>query len=186
MVSLVVVADLVAAVPPVGGNSMNWYRFIQHVVLPDWWLRRHFPTAVRQRIEAAITTSEQHHAAEFRFVVESTLHPVQLLRGETARQRALAVFSQLRIWDTAANNGVLIYLLLADRDVEIVADRGFNGRVEAAVWENICREMEAAFRAGRFESGALLGIARVDELLRRLYPADETNRNELPDQVALL
>ena len=165
---------------------MNMYRFIQHIVLPDWWLRRHFSAAVRQRIEAAIAASEQHHAAEFRFVIESTLHPRQLLRGETARQRALAVFSQLRIWDTAANNGVLIYLLLADRDVEIVADRGFNGRVEAAVWENICREMETAFHAGQFESGALQGIARVDELLRHLYPEDEANHNELPDQVVLL
>ena len=90
------------------------------------------------------------------------------------------------MWDTEANNGVLIYLLLADRDVEIVADRGFNTRVSGREWEAICLEMEACFARGGYEAGALAGIARVDELLRRHYPATGHPANELSDQPALL
>jgi uncharacterized membrane protein len=109
-----------------------------------------------------------------------------LLRGLSAREHALDVFSALKVWDTEHNNGVLIYLLLADRDVEIVADRGIHGRVGADGWEAICREMEGAFRAGNFESGVLQGIGRVSEFLQAHFPKDHDGANELPDRPVVL
>lgn len=161
-------------------------RLLQHLLFPDWLTRRRFPGRVLERIEAAVVAAERGHSAEFRFAVEGALHPSQLMAAMTGRERALEVFSNLRIWDTAANNGVLIYLLLADRDVEIVADRGLSGLVQPAEWEAICREMEACFRRGEFEAGALLGIERVDGLLRRHFPAAGDNPNELPDAPEML
>ena len=101
-------------------------------------------------------------------------------------QRALDQFSHLRIWDTAHNNGVLIYLLLADRDVEIVADRGINDKVGAEGWETICQEMETEFRAGNFERGVIQGIEAVSRELARHFPPDSQPRNELPDRPVVI
>lgn len=156
-------------------------RLLRHLLFPDWLTRRRFPAPVLDRIERAVAESERGHAAELRFVVEGTLHPGQLMTSMTARERALEVFSNLRIWDTAGNNGVLIYLLLADRDVEIVADRGLNSLVQPVEWVAICSEMEACLRRGEYEAGALLGIERVDSLLRRHFPVAGETPNELPD-----
>jgi uncharacterized membrane protein len=103
------------------------------------------------------------------------------LRDQSARGRALDVFSQLRIWDTAHNNGVLIYLLLADRDVEILADRGIDALVSTAEWQNICDMMEAEFRRGNFEAGVIEGIEAVSQQLAKHFPKRGTDRNELPD-----
>ena len=160
-------------------------RFARHLFHPDWLSRRAFPRHVLESITGAVSASEQGHSGEIRFVVEGALHPLQLWRGMTARDRAAQVFSDLRVWDTEANNGVLIYLLLADRDVEILADRGLTGRVSVQDWETVCREMEAHFRAGAFERGALAGIAHVDALQRAHFPAGP-NPNELPDAPALI
>lgn len=160
-------------------------RIWAHVFYPDWWLKRVFGQATLARIESAIAASEARHHGEIRFVIEATRDLMPLLRGETARQRALEIFGGERVWDTEASNGVLIYLLLADRDVEIVADRGLTGKVEAAEWEAICREMEAKFRSGRYEAGALLGIERVDALLVRHFPLVGANPNELDNAVKL-
>jgi uncharacterized membrane protein len=135
-------------------------------------------------IEAAIHASEQTHAGEVRFAVEAALHPRALVRGQSARERALEVFSRLRIWDTEHNNGVLIYLLLADKDVEIVADRGIHRKV--GDWEPICQLMETAFREGHFEQGVIAGINAVSEHLVRHYPRQGETRNELPDQPVVL
>jgi uncharacterized membrane protein len=126
------------------------------------------------------------HAGEIRFTVESALPLIPLLRGQTARARALEVFSHLRVWDTEHNNGVLIYLLLADHDVEIVADRGVHARVGGEGWEKICREMEALFRAGDFEAGVLGGIRAVSVHLVKHYPVQGKNRNELDDKPVVL
>jgi uncharacterized membrane protein len=104
-----------------------------------------------------------------------------LFRDQSPRDRALDIFSQLRIWDTAHNNGVLIYLLLADRDVEIVADRGIDAKVGAAGWEKICRSMETDFKAGHFESGVIKGIEAVSQQLAAHFPRHGTGPNELPD-----
>jgi uncharacterized membrane protein len=114
-------------------------------------------------------------------VVEGALDGAPLFRNQSARERALDIFSQLRIWDTAHNNGVLIYLLLADHDFEIVADRGIDARVGHAGWEKICVEMETQFRAGNFEGGVIKGIEAVSRELATHFPAQGAGRNELPD-----
>ena len=139
-----------------------------------------------RNIEAAVARSEAGHSGEIRFVVEAALHPFDLLRGVTPRQRAIELFARLGIWDTQHNNGVLIYLLLADHDVEIVADRGVDHEVGAQGWQAICLEMEAAFRQGHFENGVTAGIERISDLLRRQFPAGTVNDNELPDTPLVL
>ncbi|MEN6628312.1 MAG: TPM domain-containing protein [Sulfuricella sp.] len=137
-------------------------------------------------IEAAIKESETTHFGEIRFAVETALDVHSLLAGKSARDRAVEVFSQLRVWDTEHNNGVLIYLLLADRRVEIVADRGVHRDVGAQGWEAICREMEQKFRLGYFEDGVVVGIRAVARHLVRYYPASGENQNELPDKPLIL
>jgi uncharacterized membrane protein len=153
---------------------------------PPWLAGRAFPVQVRRRIESAIAESEVRHAGEIRFAVEAALDFMPLLRGMTARERAIEVFTDLRVWDTEQDNGVLIYLLLADRDVEIVADRGLNGRVTAEQWEAICQEMEAMFRRGAFEAGVLRGIGLIGAHLARHYPRPGEDSNELSDRPVLL
>jgi uncharacterized membrane protein len=155
---------------------------LRHLFGGPWQTRLHFPKTTMRAIEAAIQESERTHSGELRFAVEATLPVTEALRGITARQRAIEVFSNLRIWDTEDNNGVLIYLLLADHDVEIVADRGVHKLVGADGWEAICRAMEAEFRVHHFENGVLLGIARITEILQQHFPAQGgADNNELPD-----
>ena len=165
---------------------MNMIRLFRHLLTPPWRVRLAFPPRTLRAIEAAIRECEKTHAGEIRFAVESDLHLFALWRGRSARERALDVFSQLRVWDTERNNGVLIYLLLADHDVEIVADRGVHARVGAEGWEKICRDMETSFRGGRFEEGVLTGIRAVGAHLARHYPAPGTGRNELDDRPVVL
>jgi uncharacterized membrane protein len=137
-------------------------------------------------IEQAIRDSESTHSGQIRFAVEAALDIGPLLRNQSARERAIDVFSFLRVWDTQHNNGVLVYLLLADRDVEIVADRGIARHVASDQWERVCRDMEAAFRAGRFEDGVLNGIRAVSGHLSRHHPGTGTRPNELPDAPVVL
>lgn len=156
---------------------------LRHLLPPPWLLRRRaFDARALQALEAAIAEAEHGHRGEIRFAVEATLGPRALLRGQPARERALEVFSELRVWDTAEDNGVLIYVLLADHDVEIVADRGVAARVDTAEWAAICRDMEACFKAGRYADGARAGIRRVGTLLARHYPGADRAGNELPDR----
>jgi len=119
-------------------------------------------------------------------VVETAFDLPELWHDLAPRQRARQLFGLLGVWDTAHNNGVLIYLLLADRDVEIVADRGIDAKVGAAPWENICREMQAAFRSGRFEAGVIDGIQAVSRELAKHFPPQSPQRNELPDQPVVM
>ena len=109
-----------------------------------------------------------------------------LWQGKTPRERALEVFSNLGVWDTEANTGILIYVLLADRQVEIIADRGINRRVESSEWQAVCHDMVEAFRQGDFEAGSVQGVRAVGALLERHFPAPPVNPNELPDRVELL
>jgi uncharacterized membrane protein len=160
---------------------MSIKRIGRHLLQHRWRLRRIFPPASLSRIEQAIKAGEATHSGQIRFVVESALDGAPLFRNQPARERALDVFSQLRIWDTAYNNGVLIYLLLADRDVEIIADRGINARVGNDGWERICQEMETDFRAGAFERGAIKGIESVSRELAAHFPRRGDGSNELPD-----
>ena len=161
-------------------------RIIKHLFIPDWWARRPFDRAVLSRIEAAVAQSEQQHRGELRFVIEADLDSRALFKGITPRQRAIEVFSHLRVWDTEENSGVLIYVQLIDRDIEIIADRGINARVGQTEWGAICQRMESEFRAGRFEAGALTGIGEVTALLARHFPAREANINELSDKPVVL
>src|ERR1700754_2430372 len=140
---------------------MSIRRIARHLLEHHWRARRVFTPAVLDDIERAIKAGEATHCGQVRFVVEGALDGRPLLKNQPARERALDIFSHLRIWDTAHNNGVLIYLLLADRKVEIVADRGIDARVGAAGWQAICREMEADFRNGQFKAGSIKGIAAV-------------------------
>jgi uncharacterized membrane protein len=156
-------------------------RIGRHLLEHRWRVRRIFTPRVLAAIEQAIKAGEATHSGQVRFVVEGALDGAPLFRDQQARERALDIFSELRIWDTAHNNGVLIYLLLADRDVEIVADRGIDAKVGAAGWEKICGEMESGFRAGKFESGVIKGIAAVSRQLAAHFPPHGKGRNELPD-----
>ncbi len=165
---------------------MAWRRLLPHMLYPDWWLKRAFSPEMLARIEAAIAGSETRHQGEIRFVVEATRDIMPILRGETARERALEVFGRERVWDTEASNGVLIYLLLAERDVEIIADRGFAGKVDQAEWEAICREMERHFSAGDIEEGAIVGVRRVDAIMARHFPLTGDNPNELENAVKII
>jgi hypothetical protein len=161
-------------------------RALRHLFAPPWIVRRAFPGAALDRIEAAIKTSEQRHRGELRFAVEGALEFLVVLRGLTPRERALEVFSLLRVWDTEENSGVLIYVQIVDRDIEIVADRGIAARIPQSEWDAICRRMEDAFKAARYEDGVLAGIAEVSALLERHFPADTRNADELPDRPVVL
>jgi len=165
---------------------MNIKRIIKHLSFSHAAMRHNFPRAALKNIEHTIADVEQTHAGQIRFAVEHALDMAPLLAGQTARQRAIEVFSQLHVWDTEHNNGVLIYLLLADRDVEIVADRGVHAKLGPAVWEAVCQEMEAAFRQGKFEQGVIAGIRSVGAHLSRHYPQVGAKSNELPDRPVLI
>ena len=127
--------------------------------------------------------SEHSHSGEIRICIEAGLPLSYVWRGLSARQRAITLFGKLRVWDTEHNNGVLIYLLLAEHRIEIVADRGLSRHVDAAAWHRIVDGMGAAFRAGRFEEGLVAAIDAVDARLRERFPLapGEPNPNELPD-----
>ena len=156
-------------------------RWIRHLWLDDWQARRAFPPAVMETIRQAIARDETRHRGELRFVVEGGL-PLQALLARTgSRARAEEWFARLGVWDTEDNAGVLVYLLLADRRVEIIADRGIHARVGAAAWESICGEMQRAFATAEYERGALLGISAIGDLLATHFPPAAHNPNELPD-----
>lgn len=156
-------------------------RLLKHLCSGQLHVRRVFPPQVMQNIEAAIHAAERAHQGEIRFVVEAGLDILPLLKNLSARERALEVFSHLRVWDTELNNGILIYLLLADHDVEIVADRGVHAKVGHQAWEEICRDMESLFRAGHFEAGVIAGVKSISRHLERYYPKHSADTNELSD-----
>lgn len=165
---------------------MNLLRALRHLFATRWGTRRRFTEASLAAIEAAIRDVESRHAGEIRFAVETALELPELWFGLAARQRALEVFGQLGVWDTEGNNGVLVYVLLADHDVEIVADRAIAGRVSQAEWDAICREVEDHYRAGRFTEGSVAAVQAVGRLLAKHFPAQRGDRNEQPNQPILL
>jgi uncharacterized membrane protein len=161
-------------------------RLIRHIFTTRYSTRRHFPQPVRDAIEKAIGECEGRHGGEIRFVVETSFDVPDVWRGLAPRQRALQMFGQFGVWDTAHNNGVLIYVLMADHDVEIVADRGIAAQVSQAEWQAVCRQMEHHYRAGRFQDGSTAGILGVGALLGRHFPGTRRSDNELPNQPVLL
>jgi len=165
---------------------MKISRLLRHLVATRWQTRRKFPPAVLDEIEKAIHDVESKHSGEVRFVVETALDWPELWRNVPPRRRATQVFGQLGVWDTGNNNGVLVYVLLADRDVEILADRGIAARVPQHEWERVCRDIEGHYRAGRFGQGSVTGVRGVGALLAKHFPGDRADANELPNQPVLL
>lgn len=161
-------------------------RFYKHLTAARWQIRRCLPARSMNNIENAIRASETLHMGELRFAVEAGLDWPELFSGISSRERAIEVFANLRIWDTEQNSGVLIYLLLADRKVEIIADRGINAHVGNSIWQDICKAMEIKFHAGDFEGGVILGISKISTLMLQHFPAHTENSNELPNQPAIL
>jgi len=165
---------------------MNIPRIWRHLVVTQAQLNRAFPSATLSTIEQAIKTSENSHSGQIRFVVEGALDTAALLGDQSARERAMELFSHLRIWDTEHNSGVLIYLLLADRQVEIVADRGIHARAGTHAWATMCAAMESAFKNSEFEDGAVHGIQAVAQVLKEHFPNQSVHGNELSDRPILL
>ncbi|MCX7513487.1 TPM domain-containing protein [Frateuria sp. STR12] len=157
-------------------------------VFGGWFqLRQRFPAGLLDELADAVTAGERDHLGEVRFAVESRLTVRAVLAGVDARTRAQEVFAQLRVWDTEDNSGVLIYLLLSEQRIEIVADRGIVHRVDQAKWDAVCALMRDHFAAGRWRDGGLAGLAAIHGLLREHFPAgDRDNPDELPDRPVLL
>jgi uncharacterized membrane protein len=149
-------------------------------------IARAFPRHVLGAIEAAIGDSERSHDGELRFAVEGGLDLMPLLKGQSARVRACEVFSNLRVWDTRHNSGVLIYVQLVDHRIEIVADRGISALVPQAQWDAICRGMEQAFKQGQYAQGALDAIRETTALLARHFPPHNDNPDELHNRPVVL
>ena len=165
---------------------MNATRFLRHVFATRWSTRRRFGPKVLAAIETAIRETEARHAGEIRFAVETALDMAELVEDLSSRRRAMQVFGQLGVWDTAQNNGVLVYLLLADHVVEIVADRGLAARISQSEWDGVCREMEQHYRARRFSEGSVAGVYAIGGLLARHFPGRRQDADELPNQPVLL
>jgi uncharacterized membrane protein len=165
---------------------MDLKRFWRHAWMSPLRAAASFPPSTMEAIAREVAAQEKRHRGELAFVVEAELATAQLWRGMTPRDRAREVFAAHGVWNTEENSGVLIYILLADHAVEIVADRGISARVSESEWRGICAAMEAHFRARRFEAGALEGIRAASDLLARHFPADARNPNELPDRPVLL
>jgi uncharacterized membrane protein len=161
-------------------------RVLAHLLTPRSALRRRFPSHALTAIEEAIEASETRHRAEIRVAIEVALDVRTLLRVRTPRERALEVFAELGVWNTVEHNGVLIYVLVAERDVEIVADSGLDGRVDADEWRAVCAIIEREFGARRWRDGVLLGIEAVTKLAERGFPARGPNRNEQADRPAVI
>lgn len=165
---------------------MNFARITKHLLMTRWQVNRAFPRDALIAIENAIKAGETTHGGQVRFAVEGALDTAPLFSERTARARAIEVFSLLRVWDTERNNGVLIYLLLADRRVEIIADRGIHQKVGSAEWERICRMMETAFGKAHYAEGVIDGIQAVTTHLTEGFPIIEAGVNELPDKAVML
>ena len=165
---------------------MRYKRFLRHLTLGSRDSRRAFPPEAVERLILAVRESERTHSGELRVAVEHSFDLRALLGGATPRDRAVELFSALRVWDTEENSGVLIYVNLAEQAVEIVADRGINARVPQEQWDGICHEMSADFAVNRFPEGVLSGLERIGSLLAEHFPARRDNPNELPDSPVFL
>jgi hypothetical protein len=163
-------------------------RIWRHRWMDESDVRRVLPPDALERLGARVAASERRHSGEIRICIEAGLPWSYLRRRAAPRERAVTLFGKLRVWDTANNNGVLIYLLLAEHAIEIVADRGISAQVDAAEWAAMARRMGAAFREGRFEDGLTQALGEVSALLVAHFPLadDQPDSNELPDEPVVL
>lgn len=162
-------------------------RILRHRWLDESDTRKAIPADLVERLQRRVAASEKRHSGEIRIYVEAGLPLSYLWRNAAPRERAVAMFGKLRVWDTEHNNGVLIYLLLAEQAIEIVADRGIDRHVPAPEWKAIVSRMSAAFREQRFEDGLTQALEEVSALLVAHFPLapGQANPNELPDQPEL-
>lgn len=167
---------------------MEILRTLRHWFSSPGAVRRAFPEEALKRIREAIVDSERSHSGEIRFAAEAALPMSYLRRDAPARERALMMFSKLRVWDTEQNNGVLIYVEMADHQIEIVADRGIAKLVGAEDWKAVASAMRDRFRDGAFEAGAIEAVRAVGAVLARHFPLADGQRspNELPDYPVVL
>ena len=166
---------------------MDAGRILRHLSTPHAAVARTFPDTAMHAIESAVAEEEKRHIGEIQFAIESALPLAALLRGTSARRRAIEWFARLHVWDTRHNSGVLVYLLLADRRIEIVADRGISEKVDRGTWEAICGEMQRELAQGRFQQGVVLGIRAIGDVLAAHFPAGKgPNPNERPDAPVVL
>jgi uncharacterized membrane protein len=163
---------------------MSFSRTCRHLISTGHGLRRAFNAQTLEAIEHAISETEKQHGGEIRFAIENSLDFWELWRDVPPRARAIDAFSHLRVWDTELNNGVLIYILWADHDVEIVADRGYRSKVGEQQWRAICQQMETLFAAGQPQQAAVEGVRAVGAIIAEHFPV--TDRNELPDRPVFL
>lgn len=161
-------------------------RFLRHLFSSNQQTKKNFPASTMKRIEDAIALSERHHNGQIRFIVETSLSPLALYQGQSVRERALEIFSLFRIWDTANNNGVLLYLLIADHAFEIIADRNIHAKAGQVYWDHVCKDMEKLLKSHQFEEGILFGIERISNVLKQHFPESVITPNELPDQPLII
>ena len=161
----------------------RWLRILKHRWLDEADARRALGDGTLKRLQQRVAQSERGHSGEIRICVEAGLPLSYLWRNATPRERAVTMFGKLRVWDTEHNNGVLIYLLLAEHAIEIVADRGLNRHVSAEQWRGLTKGMAEAFRRGDYEGGLNAAVDAVSQMLDRHFPwaGPEANPNELPD-----
>ena len=164
---------------------MNIARLVPHL-FAEFAMRRHFPARTLDAVQHAISDGEARHGGQVCFAIEGALRARELIRGTTPRRRAEEVFAHLHVWDTENNSGVLIYVLLADRAIEIVADRGIAAKIPESQWKSICIQMQTRFAAREFERGAIEGAEAVSDLLAQHFPPTSGKTNELPDRPVLL
>lgn len=162
-------------------------RLLRHLGSGPWSVRRCFPDEAMNAIEQEVASGELRHQAELRVAVEHSFGAGTILFGGlTARERALDVFGDLRVWDTEQNNGILIYILLADHAVEIIADRGANRLVPAGAWDKACELMQTAFQFERYDQGVVEAVRYLNDELSTVYPVSGANPNELPNRPTVL
>jgi hypothetical protein len=178
--------DLAGAVPLEGGENMKFKRIFKHLMTADRHVRKLFTPLHIEQITQKIQASEKLHSGEIRFAIESALELQAVLQNQTPRQRAIEVFSDLQVWDTELNNGVLIYVLLADQAIEIVADRGIHAKVGTAYWEDLCKKTQTSFETGCYIEGASQCIQAINDQLSAHFPLDGGGNNELDDAPVII
>lgn len=169
---------------PLAGGDMNIKRMLRHLIMPTWYTRRVFPQSVLQTITDQIKLCESTHGGEIRVAIEAELSANALFKNQSPRERASEVFASLRIWDTDNRNGVLIYLCLADRAIEIVADRGLNGKITSDEWQVICNGLQKLCAQEQYQLALCSAIQDASVLLAKYFP--NVDRNELPDSPVIL
>ena len=161
-------------------------RILRHLLTTAAYGRKAFPPATLKAAENEISAGERRHRAQVRLIVEAALPLVAVMQGVSPRERARALFAHYRVWDTEENCGVLVYVNLADRQVEIVADRGVGKTVAATQWHAICRAMTQGFAKGNYHDSTLAALAELNGLLAQHYPGNGSSTNELPDKPLML